>query len=79
MKNEPHTAPHDARRPIAGTCVDIDGSSWHKDGQVCEHCGFGIDDFGDARGFWREPLVQLPIDNAVTTTAAHINTLEASS
>lgn len=47
------------RSPIAGACVDIDGDSWHKDGQRCERCGFGIDadpDSNGFRGFWGEPI-----------------------
>ncbi len=25
---------------IPGVCFDIDGDSWHKDGDECAHCGF---------------------------------------
>ncbi len=39
---------------IAGTCVDIDGDSWHRDGDRCDRCGFG---FG--AGAWSEPTVEL--------------------
>jgi hypothetical protein len=48
------------RQPIAGACVSIDGDSWHRDGEHCEHCGFGLDDFGDGSGFWHEPLIAAP-------------------
>jgi hypothetical protein len=47
------------RSPVAGHCVSIDGDSWHSDGECCECCGFGIDDYGDGCGFWREPLVKV--------------------
>lgn len=48
---------HAGRQPLAGHCVSIDGESWHRDGQSCARCGFGIDDFGDGRGHWDEPLL----------------------
>ena len=59
---------HDARRPLAGFCLDIDGDSWHRDDHRCEHCGFGIDDAGDGRGYYDEPLV--------TAVAAAADSLE---
>lgn len=46
------------RWPLAGKCIDIDGNTWHKDGENCEFCGFGIDDYSDGRGFWNEPLTK---------------------
>jgi hypothetical protein len=27
---------------VAGHCIDIDGSSWHKYGDFCRSCGFGV-------------------------------------
>lgn len=30
------------RRPIAGHCIDIDRQTWHRDGERCQHCGFGV-------------------------------------
>lgn len=47
------------RSPVAGSCVDIDGDSWHKDGQRCDRCGFGIDaapGTNGYRGYWGEPI-----------------------
>lgn len=44
--------------PMPGRCQDqdLDGGSWHKPGDQCILCGFGIDDFGDGLGFWSEPV-----------------------
>jgi hypothetical protein len=33
--------PH--RHVHAGQCQDIDGCSWHQDGDRCDCCGFGVD------------------------------------
>ena len=49
-----------ASLPVAGHCVDIDGASWHKDGDRCQRCGFGINDFGDGIGAWGEPVIPKP-------------------
>lgn len=50
------------RAPIEGRCIDVDGASWHKDGQRCEDCGFGIDRRRQAKtGFWGEPIVELDV------------------
>jgi len=48
---------HSRRYPLAGKCVDVDMESWHRNGEHCDHCGFGIDDFGDGKGYWSEPLL----------------------
>lgn len=29
-------------QPIGGHCIDIDGNTWHKTGDRCQHCGFGV-------------------------------------
>jgi hypothetical protein len=53
------TRRHRERAPVPGRCVDIDWNSWHRDGDSCSDCGFGIDGFGDGRGFWSEPIAAL--------------------
>jgi hypothetical protein len=57
MLNQFQIAHYSTRSPIVGHCVDAGGRSGHRGGHACEACGFGIDDFGDGRGFWGEPLV----------------------
>ena len=40
-------------------CTDIDGSSWHRDGEECARCGFGVNEHPellDGKGIWGEPL-----------------------
>jgi protein gp37 len=29
-------------RPFAGVCVDIDGCTWHREGESCSACGWGM-------------------------------------
>lgn len=39
------------RHAHAGHCDDIDGCSWHQDGERCDCCGFGIDgNYGEPAG-----------------------------
>jgi hypothetical protein len=38
------------RHVHAGQCQDIDGCSWHQDGDRCDCCGFGVD------GTYGEPI-----------------------
>jgi hypothetical protein len=42
VPNPPHPAAT-AYRPVAGRCVDIDGNIWHKAGERCADCGFGVE------------------------------------
>jgi len=47
------------RHVHAGHCVDIDGCTWHQDGQRCDCCGFGVDvwsEGGPSTGEYGEPF-----------------------
>lgn len=44
---------------VAGHCFDINGDSWHKDGQVCKHCGFGVQSEQDGDAEYIESQVRV--------------------